>query len=98
MSRRVASPKRRRTKSRATSFQSPSKDPNAADFTVPEFTLQSDVSIERVARRGELLASFNGGFDARENRAAFDTMGRYQQRALDVLTGERVRGAFRLDQ
>jgi hypothetical protein len=49
------------------------------------------------ARRGELLANFNGSFDPRENRAAFDTMSRYQQRAFDVLTGDKVRGAFRLD-
>jgi hypothetical protein len=73
------------------------KDPSAADFSVPEFALQADVSVERIAHRGALLSSLNGGFDPRESRALFDTMGRYQQRALDVLTGERVRNAFRLD-
>src|SRR5262245_25944770 len=66
------------------------KDPNAADFSVPELTLASDVSVERLARRSELLTSLN--------HIPQDTMTRFQQRALDVLTSLRVRRAFRLDQ
>lgn len=74
------------------------KDPSAPDFSVPEFTLAGDVPVSRIANRGALLADLNHGFDPRENRPAFDAMGRYQQRALDVLTGDKVRRAFRLDQ
>jgi len=70
------------------------KDPSAADFSVPEFTLASDVSVERLASRGQLLTSLNHPLDS----AAMGTMNRFQQRALDVLTSEMVRGAFRLDQ
>jgi len=70
------------------------KDPSAADFSVPEFTLASDVSVERLATRGQLLTSLNQPLDS----AAMGTMNRFQLRALDVLTSESVRGAFRLDQ
>jgi uncharacterized protein (DUF1501 family) len=73
------------------------KDPNAADFSVPEFTLASDVSVERLANRGQLLTSLNHSIDVAQGRAAFDTMNRFQQRALDVLTSETVRNAFRLE-
>jgi uncharacterized protein (DUF1501 family) len=73
------------------------KDPSAADFSVPEFALASDVSVERLARRGQLLASLGGSLHAEYHPPALDTLSRYQQRALDVLTGETVRGAFRLD-
>ena len=66
------------------------KDPDAADFSVPELTLASDVSIDRLTRRGELLTSLN--------HIPQDTMTRFPQRALDVLTSPRVRRAFRLDQ
>jgi hypothetical protein len=74
------------------------KDPNAADFSVPEFALASDVSVERLTNRGQLLTSLNGGIVATQGRNAFDTMNRFQQRALDVLTSETVRNAFRLEQ
>src|SRR5258705_7797684 len=73
------------------------KDPNAADFSVPELTLASDVSIERLTHRGALLSSLNHGISRSDSRALIDSMGRFQQRALDVLTSERVRQAFRLD-
>jgi hypothetical protein len=74
------------------------KDPNAADFSVPEFSLESDVSIERLAKRGELLSQFNADLRNSPSRAAFDAMDKMQHRALDVLTSEKVRSAFRLDQ
>lgn len=74
------------------------KDPNASDFSVPEFALATDVSVERLAHRGQLLTSLNGNLQTAQGRAAFDTLNRFQQRALDVLTGETVRNAFRLEQ
>ncbi len=74
------------------------KDPNAADFSVPEFTLGTDVSIERLAKRGELLTQFNSDLRNSPSRASFDAMDKMQHRALDVLTSDKVRSAFRLDQ
>jgi uncharacterized protein DUF1501 len=73
------------------------KNPDAADFSVPELTLASDVSVERLTHRGQLLTSLNRGPLAANRRTLFEAMGRFQQRALDVLTSERVRLAFRLD-
>jgi uncharacterized protein (DUF1501 family) len=72
------------------------KDPNAADFSVPEFTLGTDVSVERLAHRGQLLTSINA-LGAAGKTTNFDTMNRFQQRALDVLTSETVQNAFRLE-
>jgi uncharacterized protein (DUF1501 family) len=69
------------------------KDPSSPDFAVPEFTLASDVSVDRLAARGQLLASL----DQPRESAAISTMNRFQQRALDVLTSETVRDAFRPD-
>jgi hypothetical protein len=73
------------------------KDPSAADFSVPEFTLAADVSVERLTHRGQLLTSLNGNLGAHAGPAPFDAHNRFQQRALDVLTGKTVRSAFRLD-
>jgi uncharacterized protein (DUF1501 family) len=73
------------------------KDPSAADFSVPEFALASDVSVERLAKRGQLLASLGSGLYSQHPTPALSTLNRYQQRALDVLTGESVRDAFRLE-
>ena len=82
------------------------QDPNAADFSVPEFTLAGDVSVQRLTHRGQLLASLNVEGTLRRPTSAngtgsapatLDAMNRYQQRALDVLTGETVRNAFRLE-
>lgn len=74
------------------------KDPNAPDFSVPEFTLEKDVSIERLAQRGDLLTRLNEDLRNSPSRSAFDAMDKMQHRALDVLTSQRVRGAFQLDQ
>jgi hypothetical protein len=73
------------------------KDPNAADFSVPELTLATEVSIERLALRGQLLTSLNEQASQARVQSAFETMNRFQQRALDVLTSETVRNAFRID-
>jgi hypothetical protein len=72
------------------------KDPNSADFSVPEFTLASDVSVERLMHRGQLLTSLNGARPVAQGRATFEAMNGFQQRALDVLTSDKVRDAFRL--
>ena len=73
------------------------KDPSGSDFSVPEFALSSDLSIERLAHRGRLLTLLNQALGQRENSAALGAMDRYQQRALDMLTSDKVRGAFQID-
>lgn len=73
------------------------KDPNAADFSVPEFTLQNDVSVARIESRGELLGQMNARLAAADRAGGLTAMNRFQRRALDVLTSQRTQSAFRLD-
>ena len=74
------------------------KDPNVADFSVPELVLEKDISLDRLAARGQLLTQFNSSADSATRLTAYDALGRMQRRALDVLTSSAVRGAFLLDQ
>src|SRR5439155_1866866 len=62
------------------------KDPSAADFSVPELTLASDISAERLTQRGALLSFMNGGLAESNGRPVFAALNRFQQRGLDVLT------------
>ncbi len=71
------------------------RDPNAPDFAVPELTLLADVSLERLAARRTLLSEVDQRF-AGPGRSAQDSMDRFQQRALDLLTSETTQQAFRL--
>jgi hypothetical protein len=57
------------------------RDPNAADFGVPELSLPQDLSAERLAARRKLLRDAD----------------LYQQRAFDLLTSPALREAFRID-
>lgn len=73
------------------------KDPNAVDFSVPELTLPQDVDISRLSSRGELLRRLTGFGTQQDGRGVLESMSRFQQRALDVLTSPKVKEAFRLD-
>ncbi len=74
------------------------KDPNAADFSVPELSLPADVDSSRFASRGELLNRLRAPAMNHDARGVLDSMSRFQHRAFDVLTSPRVKQAFRLDQ
>lgn len=67
-------------------------DPNAADFKVPELTLQH-VSTARLDDRRRLFAQLGIPLGASASRE----MTALQGRALDLLTSERAQRAFRLD-
>lgn len=69
------------------------KDPNAADFSIPELTLQTGVSAERLSVRRELFA----GLDQRvaEQMKARGMSG-LQSRAIDLLTSKAAQEAFRI--
>ncbi len=73
------------------------KDPNANDFSVPEFTLKSDVSIERMAARSVLLSRLNARILGQSN-SPLRAMNRFQQQAVDILTSRATQDAFRIDQ
>ncbi|MBI2825911.1 MAG: DUF1501 domain-containing protein [Planctomycetia bacterium] len=72
------------------------RDPNSPDFAVPELTLLADVSLERLAARKALLSQIDRRYATGPGRQARDSMDRFQQRALDLLTSETTQQAFRL--
>ena len=65
------------------------KDPNAADFAVPELTLLADVSVERLAARQALFREIDERFERGPGRSAYDGMDGFRRRALGLLTSER---------
>lgn len=72
------------------------KDPNAADFRVPELSLQTEVSSDRLVARRRLFEF--GGAAAQTSSAATAEMNLMQSRALELLTSERTQRAFRLNE
>ena len=72
------------------------KDPNAADFSVPELTLSADVSSERLGDRRDLFAALDKQLNAAPGRAALEAMDSFQLQALDLLTSAQTQRAFRI--
>jgi hypothetical protein len=73
------------------------RDPNAADFNVPELTLQGGVSTSRLAERRRLFDSIGAALPSAKEAASPAEMTGLQARALDLLTSERAQQAFQLD-
>ncbi len=74
------------------------KDPNAADFSVPEFSLKSDINTGRMVARSSLLDQLNAGLAEPASMTPLSAMSRFQQQALDILISPTVQSAFRIDQ
>jgi hypothetical protein len=72
------------------------KDPNAADFKVPELTLLSETSAARLAERRQLFDALGARLPQRSDRSSASEMTVMQARAMDLLTSERTQKAFRL--
>ena len=72
-------------------------DPSRSDFSVPEFTLTSDVTVDRLAARGQLLANINARVADRRAKSELGAMNQFQQQATDILTSARTQSAFRID-
>ena len=72
------------------------QDPNAPDFRVPELTLQSEVSNQRLTARRQLFEAT--GIAPAGGRSADGEMSRMQERALDILSSETTQRAFRLSE
>ena len=74
------------------------KDPNAKDFSVPEFSLSQDISTDRLKKRTTLLSRYNNRLkDSIESRP-FAAIDRFQQQAFDILTSRTVQSAFRIQE
>jgi hypothetical protein len=74
------------------------KDPNAADFSVPELSLVADVSLDRLDRRRALFGQIDRPLRDRQVRPALEGMDRFQHRALDLLTSVETQRAFRISE
>ena len=72
-------------------------DPSRVDFSVPEFTLTSDVTVDRLTARGQLLTSINARVADRRAKSELGAMSQFQQQATDILTSARTQSAFRID-
>jgi hypothetical protein len=72
------------------------KDPNAADFKVPELTLLNETSAGRLAERRHLFDTLGAQLPSRSDHSSASEMTAMQARAMDLLTSERTQKAFRL--
>jgi hypothetical protein len=72
------------------------QDPNAADFRVPELTLQNEVNNQRLIARRQLFEAT--GLAPVGTRSVQGEMSRMQERALDILSSEITQRAFRLSE
>src|SRR5207248_11492239 len=64
------------------------KDPNAADFGMPELSLGPDVDLARLDARKQLVAKLGGPATADRTLADMDA---FQAKALDLLTSPEMR-------
>lgn len=71
------------------------RDPNAADFTIPELSLSGDVNAARLAGREQLFASLERP-PLVESISPPAQMSRFQTRAFDLLNSVDTQRAFRL--
>jgi len=69
------------------------KDPNAPDFSIPELTLQTDVSADRLAVRRALFRELDQRVSSQVNPQAMSGL---QGRAIDLLTSPAAQEAFRM--
>ena len=74
------------------------RDPNAADFAVPELTLTSDVPSERLDARKRLIDFISGGRAALNENRPLQELDKFQEKAFDLLTSPVTRKAFKLDE
>ena len=72
------------------------QNPNAPDFKLPELSLPSDVSYERLTARRELQKMIDAQTRMLDYSAAARGMDAYYEKALAMLHSERLRKAFDL--
>jgi hypothetical protein len=71
-------------------------NPSAPNFRVTAFDSHRDVPAERLARRRQLLATVAGRPGPLDGSPPTGNMGRFQERAFELLTGPEARRAFDL--
>jgi hypothetical protein len=73
------------------------RDPNAADFALPELTLGPDVDPTRFDARKQLAAKIGSGTGRSTDDRALADMDAVRARAYDLLTSPAMREAVRID-
>jgi hypothetical protein len=71
-------------------------DPNSADFKLPELTLPSNLSLDRLHRRREMQRLVDRQTKLLEYSAEARGFDEYYDRAIGMLTSDKVRQAFDL--
>src|SRR5262245_12723810 len=74
------------------------RDPNAADFAVPELTLTNEVPSDRLDARRRLVEFIGEAPGVLRGIRSLDDMNRFQEKAFDLLTASVTRKAFQIDQ
>jgi hypothetical protein len=69
-------------------------DPNASDFRLPELSLPANLSLERLQRRREVQRIVDRQARLLEFSAEANGLDEYYDKALGMLTSDRVRKAF----
>jgi hypothetical protein len=70
------------------------RDPNAADFGMPELSPAAEVDLHRLGARRDLTRRFQ---TTRQTERALQDMDGFQSKAFDLLTSPAARLAFQLD-
>jgi hypothetical protein len=70
---------------------------NSPDFQVPDLTLPTAEAVARLSHRGELLRDFDRFHRHVDLHGHLDAMDRFQQQAMQILTGGQARWAFDVD-
>jgi len=78
-------------------FETQADPAQTGPFKVPNFSLPSGITVERVGDRRGLIRSFDAVRKDADATGEFDALDRYQQKAWDVLTSPAARDAFDLD-
>jgi hypothetical protein len=74
------------------------KDPNAADFSLPELTLPAGFAARRVEMRRNLLRAVNQELDSVHRDTGFTALDAFQRRALELISSPETRRAFDIGQ
>jgi len=73
------------------------KDPNAADFGVPELTLQTGVDAQRLEVRHRLFRELDQRVNDAQGSGVARDMDGFQSRAFDLLTSEATQNALQIN-
>jgi len=74
------------------------RDPNSADFQLPELSLPDDVTVDRLQDRRSLLSLLDRQTKLTEESAEARGLDTYHERAFTMLSSPQVRAAFDIGQ